>query len=325
MTALPEIDVLIPSYRGASHLDTLLPSVAAQTAPPDSIWVADEEDSATLATTKSFGAHYLMLARNFGFASTVNRLLEATRAPYVAILNNDVRLPPNWLATLAPELERFPFAVGKLRAWNQENTLDASWDLLSLSAFPLRAGYGKADSEFFSCRREIYFAPWTAILLRRDFLNHLGALDESFGSFYEDVDFGLRCLAAGARGLYVPQAVAWHRGSATLGPHQARQVELSARNQLLLVAKHGGLDWIRRWPREFWAGQCLSLLRSFQHRTLRPALRGKREGWKKLRESRARLDDSLAQKLEALQEELFAASQQGGSDPFWRYYWALTL
>ena len=49
------------------------------------------------------------------------------------------------------------------------------------------------------------------------FSERLNGFDEDFGSYLEDVDLGLRCVREGYRGIYVPDAVAWHHGSATLG------------------------------------------------------------------------------------------------------------
>src|SRR5438046_2849976 len=68
--------------------------------------------------------------------------------------------------------------------------------------------------------------------------------------FSHDVDFGIRCATGGFRGVYVPDAVAYHQGSATLGPWHPDTVRKISRNQLLLVAKHYPRRWILRygWP-----------------------------------------------------------------------------
>jgi len=48
-------------------------------------------------------------------------------------------------------------------------------------------------------------------LHRRDLpqgiIRRLGALDERFESYLEDIDFGIRCATAGLTGIYVPEAV----------------------------------------------------------------------------------------------------------------------
>ena len=42
----------------------------------------------------------MRLDKNLGFAAAVNRGIAATSADWVAILNNDVTLAPDWLAQL---------------------------------------------------------------------------------------------------------------------------------------------------------------------------------------------------------------------------------
>jgi len=56
-----------------------------------------------------------------------------------------------------------------------------------------------------------------AAIFRKELFDRLGALDERFESYLEDIDFGIRCATAGLTGIYVPEAVAYHTGSATLG------------------------------------------------------------------------------------------------------------
>src|SRR5205814_269103 len=65
-----------------------------------------------------------------------------------------------------------------------------------------------------------------------------GGFDDAFESYLEDVDFGLRCAALGLKGRYVPEAVAYHQGSASLGRWNPQTVRRIARNQVYLVAKH---------------------------------------------------------------------------------------
>src|SRR4029079_13571208 len=117
--------------------------------------------------------------------------------------------------------------------------------LISRAACALRVGQGRADSPEFSRPRSIAIAPATAVLFRAELFRRVGLFDTDFESYLEDVDFGLRCAIQGLAGVYVPEAVATHQGSASLGPWSPEMVRLIARNQLLLVAKHG--LWRRYW------------------------------------------------------------------------------
>src|SRR6202040_3355716 len=98
------------------------------------------------------------------------------------------------------------------------------------------AGYGEPAPQN-SCRSTIAIAPGTACIFRRDVLDPLNGFDERYESYLEDVDLGLGCLRQGFTGVYVPDAVAYHHGSATLGRWNPQVVRLISRNQLLLVAR----------------------------------------------------------------------------------------
>ena len=76
------------------------------------------------------------------------------------------------------------------------------------------------------------------MLYRAEVFRQVGLLEESFESYLEDVDFGLRCAAQRITGRYVPDARAVHVGSAALGRWHPETVRRIARNQLLLVARH---------------------------------------------------------------------------------------
>ena len=99
-------------------------------------------------------------------------------------------------------------------------------------------GQGRADGPEFSAARPIGFAPGTASLFRAELFRRVGLLDESFDSYLEDVEFGLRCACLHYSGRYAPDAVAYHVGSATLGRWHPNVARLVSRNQVLLVAKY---------------------------------------------------------------------------------------
>ena len=141
-------------------------------------------------------------------------------------------------------------------------------------------------------------------------------LDERFGSYYEDVEFGMRCASRGISGLYIPEALAWHRGSAALGRWHPEVVRLMARNQCYLAA----LYYSRRyaWP-IFWA-QALWGLVALRHRAGRAWLRGKLEGIRHagaLRETSAPLLEAVFRENE---RSIYEVQKATGFDPFWRIY-----
>jgi len=75
-------------------------------------------------------------------------------------------------------------------------------------------------------------------LVSRGMFQQVGLLEESFESYLEDVDFGLRCAAHGFAGQYVPEASRGIAEVQRLAGGNPDTVRRMARNQLLLPARH---------------------------------------------------------------------------------------
>jgi GT2 family glycosyltransferase len=322
------VTAIIPHWNRHDLLETLLASLRAQSRPLDEIIVADNgstDDSAAFA--ERAGARVLRLGSNLGFAAAVNRGIEAARTDWVAILNNDVTLDAAWLETLiaAAEREHAWFATGKILRAGSRSTLDGAFDEISRAACACRCGAGKPDAPVWDQPRRIRIAPMTAAVFRRELFDEIGFLDESFGSYMEDVDFGLRCALAGRDGVYIPAAVSHHRGSATMGEWNKDTVRLIARNQVLLAAKH-----FRSGPRlPILAGQLLWGLVALRHGRGAAYLRGKISGLKAARVMRQQhgfrdAPQRLRSILEASEREILELERQTGFDWYWRaYFWLL--
>lgn len=294
---------VIPNWNRATLLRRLLDSLREQERRFDEIVVVDNgstDDS--VAAAEAYGVRTIRLDRNFGFAYAVNRGIESCRATYVAILNNDVVLGRGWLDTLL-EAEA-DFACGLLLDEADPSRIDGTFDLVTSGGLAWRAGAGeRASDPRWQTAREIQFAPLTAALFQSSVFERVGLLDESFGSYLEDVDLGIRCGIAGIRGRYMPAATATHRGSATLGAWQPETVRLLSRNQMLLIAKHYPRNWIWRYGCSAMAGQCMWGASAAKHGQFRAWLRGKREGLRAWR-NRVPADGSVGEVFETSARQL---------------------
>ncbi len=324
-------------------LARVLGGLALQSHPVAHTVVVDNgssDDSISIAQSR--GAQVIALGENTGFANAVNVGIAASATSLVAVINNDVEFPStSWLSSLANTLDAHPeawFATGKIYQAGHENVLDGTFDAISRSACPCRCGHGRADGPQWSQPAAIDMAPFTAALFRRQLFHRIGWLDQRFESYLEDVDFGLRCVLAGCRGRYVPEATCTHWGSATLGVWNSETVRRLARNQVFLVAKHFPGDWPMRqgWP--VLAGQLLWGMVAARHGCLLAYLRGKWQGIAQFDSVRAATppEGDLSNFLQA-SEQLIGKLQTAGSaspdavelgasqmDWYWRLYFAIT-
>jgi len=324
-----KVAAVVPHWNRRDLLETLLPNLAEQTRPFDEVIVVDNgstDDSAAVAERK--GARVIRLDRNLGFVTAVNKGIENTQADWVAILNNDVTLAPNWLATLltAAQQEQAWFATGKTLMASNPSRIDGAFDAISRGACACRCGSGKPDGPFWNEPRRIRMASMTAALFRRSLFMEIGSLDESFESYLEDVDFGIRCTTAGRWGVYVPAATARHLGSSTWGQWNKYSVRLIARNQVLLTTKHfGGFP---RWP--IVAGQLLWGLLALCHGCAGAYLQGKMAGMRDARSIPAQgpaseNSEAFVRFVAFVQESertILEIQRQTGFDRYWRaYFW----
>ena len=314
------ITAVIPVHNRADLLERLLATLREQTVQFAEVVIVDNAstDNAIDVATR-FGCRVIPLGENGGFARAVNCGWRATKAEWVAILNSDVELDSRWLELLLAESETASFATGLILHAADRTIVDGTYDLVTRAGCAWRAGRGESRNTLSGAPVPIAIAPGTACLFRREVLQRMGGFEESFGSYLEDVDLGLRCLREGLTGVYVPSAIAWHHGSATLGAWNPQVVRLISRNQMLLVSRHYDrkLFWSCLWP--ILAGQLLWGFVAWRHGAALAWLAGKREGMRCFR---------LAGKPNARIRDFFAASEGEisvrATGHYWRWYFLLT-
>jgi GT2 family glycosyltransferase len=308
-------------------LARLLATINAQTVPFAAVLLIDNaSDGGIPPAMLSAGCRVIEMGENAGFARAVNRGWQAAESPWVALLNSDVELDSRWLEVLLDHSLEHPedggFITGLILSASDPKRIDGTYDLLSRSGCAWRAGHGEqvpGDHRAGGAPRPISMAPATACLYRRDLLARLGGFDVSYGSYLEDVDFGLRCVKSGISGWYVPEAIAWHRGSATLGRWNPQVVRLIARNQLLLVARHYDPALFRSSLWRIVVGQCLWGVVAARHGAGAAWFAGKCEGLKNFRPA-ALPSPELASFLESSEREIRRRAQ----GTYWRWYFRLT-
>jgi hypothetical protein len=320
----PRVTAVIPNWNGGNRLRRVLDDLAAQTHPVARVVIVD--NASTDGSEQQPDADVISLPTNTGFAHAVNAGIAATTTEYVAILNNDVELPPEWLSVLLASLPAGNwFATGKILSARNHGVIDATFDAIARSRCPWRCGSGKPVSSVWDQPRVIHAAPLTAALYRTELFRKTGPLDERFESYLEDVDLGIRCGLAGLQGLYVPQAICYHWGSATLGVWHPETVRLLARNQRYLAAKYPPGTWLSRTGWKILAGQLLWGMVATRYSCLLPWLQGRFQGNLPGEQVTASVDfDKLEQLLFEDEKCIKELQKSQGFDLYWRLYFALT-
>jgi GT2 family glycosyltransferase len=243
------ISVVIPVWNGRHWLDGCLGSIQRQTDPVHEVIAVDNgstDGSVEYLRTAHPNVTVLELGANTGFAHAVNQGIRAATGDWVAVLNTDVVLEPDWTERMARALHADPHAAAvackMVELARPDRIYDAGDVLRRDGACEQRGRFGSDDGRFDE-PGEVFGACAGAALYRRDAVLAVGGFDERYFAYLEDVDLALALRVAGWRCLYEP-AVARHAGEGSSSNLAGGHRRLVARNSVLLVAKWFPARWL---------------------------------------------------------------------------------
>jgi hypothetical protein len=305
----PSLTVAVLSYNGRQLLEVILPSLAAQSFSDFEVVVVDNGSSdGTAAWLHELWpqVEVVSLPQNVGVTAALNVCARSGRGELVALLNNDLELDRNCLGELVAALREHAaagWAGAKMLDYARRDVIDGAGDVFTWAATGGRRGHGERDRGQYDAPRAIFGACGGAALYRRSALERVGDFDEDFFAFYEDVDWNLRAQLAGLSCRYVPTAVVYHMGSATIGRGLTDFTRYHLwRNTLWIIAKDLPAAALLRHAPQLVLGQLVNLAVAVRDRKLgvwlrvwRDALRGLPRALRKRREVQARRVIGLAQ------------------------------
>jgi GT2 family glycosyltransferase len=281
----PLASVVIPNWNGAHHLPICLDALRAQTYPHLEVILVDNgstDGSQALVEEQYPEVQLLALDRNLGLTGGNNAGFRAAQGEILISLNNDTEAGPRFVKALVSALQSHPeagMAAAKMLLFDQREILHSAGDGYYLDGIPFNRGVWQADEGQFDEPGWVFGGCGGAVAYRRTMLDQVGLFDESFFMYCEDVDLNWRSQLAGWRCWYTPEAVVYHKLSATGGGPLASFY--TGRNTLWVIAKnYPGALLRKNWPhilRSQWAITC-DALRAWRGEAARARLRGQIAG-----------------------------------------------
>jgi GT2 family glycosyltransferase len=302
---MEDVTAIIPSYGRPELTRGAVERLREQTMRPAEVVVVD--DGAEVPYTGGNGERVVRHGVNRGFAAAVNTGVRGCQTRLVAVLNNDVTLAADWLERLVGVIsgQGVEFACGKLM--RPDGRIDGTFDLLSRGGLAWRAGSGRADGALWTRGRRILFTSFTAVVAKREGLE----LDETYGSYYEDVEWSLRTAIGNKPGYFEPAAGGVHTGSATAGAWSAYMTRQILRNhrrvaRQYLLPEYGDAY---RVARMLLGGQCLA--------------HGRWPGVEEEAVAKKARGERLAGVLRESEALLYELQRESGMDRLWQWYFRL--
>lgn len=247
---VPPVAVAILAYGGQTWLERFLPSLLATDYPAFTVWVIDNGSTPPLSlwVTQSFpSVQVRRYEENLGYAGGYQRFFEEEghTYPYLALLNSDVEVPPDWLSPLVDRLEAEPLAAAvqpKILSWVDRTAFEyagAAGGLMDRWGYPTARGRGEKDTTGrYETPAEIFWAGGAAFVVRTAaILRDLRGLlfKPHYFMHMEEIDLCWRLQRAGWRIVYEPCSRIYHVGGASLPESHPEKTFYNFRNNLYLL------------------------------------------------------------------------------------------
>ena len=246
--------IVLVTYNGRDHLGPCLDSIAALDYPAGLVRTVCVDNNSTDGTKELLAERYpwvevLAQRTNLGFAPAVTLAGQHATQDCVALINNDMRVDPNWLRALVSRYRPDDGVVcvaGTILDWDGAH-VDFADATINFHGFGQQQGFGTTVADATAKGligdaadgRRLPFACGGAMLVRRDLFVELGGFDPAFFAYFEDVDFGWRLQLCGYRVELSAHALSYHRHHGTSSRFATHErILLLERNALRMLLKN---------------------------------------------------------------------------------------
>ncbi len=221
--ARPPVAIVILTWNGLALTQRCLDSLRRHTqgVPYRLIVVDNGSTDGTVEWLRSQSdVHLIANASNRGFAAGVNQGMAAAPPDHdILLLNNDTEIvEAHWLAHLRAVANDHPDygIVGCLLLFPNGLLQHAGTYMPQHNFWGYQIGGGEPYIGQYPGIREVEGVTGACMYIRRDVVNTIGGLDETYFSYYEDTDYCLRALQAGYKVVCTGGArVVHHENSST--------------------------------------------------------------------------------------------------------------
>jgi GT2 family glycosyltransferase len=180
---------------------------------------------------------------NLGFAEGNNVGVRNSNGKYIALLNNDTVVDPNWLYDMIALLEKDKniAAVQSLlltRDGSRISSLGGTIDILGTAEERIKL-ISNATAKIKQGTEEIFSACAASMVVRKSTFKEVGEFDPKFFAYFEDVDLCWRIRLRGYKVVLDPNSIVYHIGGATSKKFGKRVFDFHLyKNQIAMLIKN---------------------------------------------------------------------------------------
>ena len=254
-----KLSIIIVSWNVKKVLTNCIGSIEENSAsePFEVIVVDNASSDRTVEFVRNKFPDVVIIAnsQNLGFAAANNQGIEKSQGEYILLLNPDTIVHSGSLDVLIEFMdENEDVGICGPQLLNQDGTIQSS-----ARCFPTFRGalYRHTALRFLHIFREEY-KKWlmkgfdhksqmdvdqimgAALMIKRTIIDHIGAMDERFFMYYEEVDLCYKVKQAGWRVVFMPEVAIIHLGGQSSGQIPVKKQMMAITSLLKFFRKHRG-------------------------------------------------------------------------------------
>jgi GT2 family glycosyltransferase len=225
-----KVSVILVNYNGMSHLDVCISSVLKQSyANFEVIFVDNNSSDGSLeyARSKFPDLTFVVNDKNLGYSGGINSGLAHATGDYIAPLNMDTEVAPNWLGAMVACLDENPRAgaiTPKVFLFDDRTKINTMGLNIHITGLSFCRGLGKKDDNLINPEM-VPGITGCSYLIRRQLLEQMGGAPEWCFMYYDDVVISWLLHLMGYEMYCLPESVVFHRYSLKLNPDKLFRLE----------------------------------------------------------------------------------------------------
>ena len=241
----PLISIITVSFRQTAVTCDLLHSIQQLHYPNLEVIVVDNGslNDPTAAFKKALPAVKVIVSeKNLGFAGGNNLGIEVARGDFLLFINNDTVVEHSLIENLLVRFndKKVGVASPKICYYDSPRTIQYAGftDIHPLTGRNVAIGKGELDEQQHDVALAVPFAHGAAMMVRREVIDKVGKMPESFFLYYEELDWCVQIRKAGFEVWYEPTARILHKESISTGRHSPLKMFYLTRNRIRFMRRN---------------------------------------------------------------------------------------
>jgi GT2 family glycosyltransferase len=250
--------VVILNWNTRTLLEKFLPLVIKYSTGFADIIVVDNAstDDSVIFLSKEFPqVKIIQNDVNDGYTGGYNAALSQIEYEFFVLLNSDVEVTENWLATLITFMDNNADAGAcqpKILSYYEKEKFEyagAAGGFIDLYGYPFCRGRIfnsiEHDREQYNDSIPVFWVSGACMMIRSSVFKKLNGFDPLFFAHMEEIDLCWRIYRSGMKVYYISTSKVYHVGGGTLHKSNPRKTYLNFRNNLLMLYKNCDVEKLK--------------------------------------------------------------------------------